>query len=309
MSAWPSPTYAALSHSDAIASLIEHGRPWRGVVHSEFRSVLNIATEGALIAVAAPSAGRLPNGVAADMGPDFRRLGIRAGMVVEHGPGTLSIDEAGVVIDLSRTEAWSPRLAHPTEGTTESVRRWRARASAIRRLAATVTAGRAGAGRGLGPLVGPWPEGSRGDLADRARPVMSGLRKAVRDRNGEAAATMARALIGLGPGLTPSGDDALVGVAAACHALGSPVSGFLADALVDVDARTTAIAASYLRHAGRGEFAERIHVLLADLLGSDVSRIEPVVRAFVNWGASSGTDCLVGVLLGLDAVADTGAAA
>lgn len=309
MSAEPSATYAALSHSDAIASLVGHGRPWRGVVHSAFRSVLNISTGRSLIALSSPSAGRLPNGVALDMGPDFRRIGIRAGMTVDHRPGSLAIDEAGVVIDLTGTKAWSPRLVLPAGGTTASAGRWRARARAVRGMAATVAAGRPGVQNGLGPLVGPERDGNRGDVADRAQPVMSGLRRAIRDRNSEAAATVASALIGLGPGLTPSGDDALVGVAAACHALDSPISGFLAGALLDLDSRTTAIAASYLRHAGRGEFAERIHLLLADLLGPDVSRIEPAIRAFVDWGASSGTDCLVGVLLGLDAVADTGVAA
>ena len=309
MSAWPSPTYAALSHSDAIASLIGGGRPWRGVVHSEFRSVLNISTDGALIALAAPSAGRLPNGVVVDMGPDFRRIGVRTGMTVEHRPGSLSFGEAGVVIDLSRTQAWSPRLVPPAGGTTAAARRWQERASDVRRLAATVAAARPGADRGLGPLVGADRDGNVGDVADRARLVMRSLRLAILDRNGQGAATVAHDLIGLGPGLTPSGDDALVGVAAACHALGSPMAGFLAGALVDDDARTTAIAASYLRHAGRGEFAERIHVLLVALLGSGLSRIEPEIRAFVDWGASSGTDCLVGVLLGLDAAAEIAVAA
>lgn len=120
---------------------------------------------------------------------------------------------------------------------------------------------------------------------------------------------MARTLIGLGPGLTPSGDDALVGFEAACSAVGSALAGFVAGALDDVDERTTAIAATFLQHAGRGEFAERLHGVLEDFVGSDDSRIWPAIERTIAWGASSGTDCLVGILLGLDAATDAPVAA
>ena len=123
------------------------------------------------------------------------------------------------------------------------------------------------------------------------------------DGDSTAAANAATGLIGLGPGLTPSGDDVLVGVEAALHALGSPSAGFLALAVGDVEVRTTALAATLLRHAAAGEFAERLHTLLAALLGSDDEQIAAAVDRAVAWGATSGTDCLVGVLVGLDVAA------
>jgi hypothetical protein len=115
-----------------------------------------------------------------------------------------------------------------------------------------------------------------------------------------AAAKSAHDLIGLGPGVTPSGDDLLVGLEAALHALADPRAGFLAAALTDIDERTTVVAATLLRRAAQGEFAERIHRLLAALLGPDDRAIPGAIERAVAWGATSGTDCLVGVLAGLD---------
>jgi hypothetical protein len=71
----------------------------------------------------------------------------------------------------------------------------------------------------------------------------------------------------------------------------------------NVEGRTTAVAATLLRHAGAGEFAERLHALLAALLGSDDEAIPAAIDRAVAWGATSGTDCLLGVLVGLDVAA------
>jgi hypothetical protein len=117
------------------------------------------------------------------------------------------------------------------------------------------------------------------------------------------AAAVATRLMGLGPGLTPSGDDVLVGIEAALYAMARPSAGFLASAMGDVEERTTALAATLLRHAAAGEFAERLHILLAALLGSDNETIPAAIDRAVAWGATSGSDCLLGVLIGLDIAA------
>lgn len=309
MSAWPSPTYAAHSHSDAIASLIDGGRPWRGVVHSVFRTTLNVSIDGALLAIAAPSVGGLPNGIVVDLGSDFRRIGIHAGMEIDHETQRLSIAGAAMAIELGEAAAWSPRLRVAAGDPGAPARRWHARSGAVRALAASAAARRPGHERGLEALLPAVRTDDSSGVAGRAAPLLARLDRAVRDDDRAAATAVARTMIGLGPGLTPSGDDALVGVEAACNAVGSPMAGFLADALDDVAERTTTIAATFLQHAGRGEFAERLHGVLEDLVGSDDSRVWPAIERAIAWGASSGTDCLVGILLGLDAAADAPVAA
>ena len=139
-----------------------------------------------------------------------------------------------------------------------------------------------------------------------ARERLDEVGRAVVRADRHAAAAAARPLVGMGPGLTPSGDDALAGMEAALHALGHPAAGFLAAALDDVAERTTAVSATLLGHAARGEFAERTHRLLAELLGSDDAALPGAVERAAAWGATSGVDGLVGVLAGLDAAAASG---
>lgn len=298
---WPTPTHAASRMSDAIAPWISRD-PETGVVHSVFRSALNISTGGWLLTIASTLTGGLPNGIVADLGPDLRRMGLRAGMPAHTCARRLWVDSTGLAIDLDTAVRWSPRLAAPIGGGRVAAARWRRRSRRTRAIAATFAkAGLTGAAAGLGPLLETGFRDADFGTAKRAGPILACLEVAYHRADRAGATAAARTLIGLGPGLTPSGDDALVGIEAASWALRTPMAGFLDDTLVDVDTRTTAVAATLLRHAAAGEFAERLHALLGALLGPDDAAIPAAIERAVAWGATSGTDCLVGVLLGLDA--------
>jgi uncharacterized protein DUF2877 len=268
-------------------------------VHSIYRSVVNIATADGLLTVASPEAGGLPNGILADLGPDWRTIDLQPGMVVHASDAHVRVPGAGLEICLDGARSWSPRLRPDPEAPGAAVAVWRRRASPTRAIAHTrVCAG------GFSPLL--TANAARDDrlgTVARARPILAELIVALDARDRIAAARVAVGLIGLGPGLTPSGDDALVGIEAALHALDSPTAGFLALALRDVEDRTTALAATLLHHAARGEFAERLHDLLRALLGSDQDTIPTAIDRAASWGATSGTDCLLGVLTGLDIAA------
>lgn len=275
----------------------DRSRP-SALVHSCFRSALNIATPDGLLTIGSEALGGLPNGIVADLGPDLRALGVKVGMTVDGDAVRLSIPEVGLRLDLAGATTWSPCIYPPDDGATRAGARWRQRSAATRALALECAAD-----GGLAGLL----EASRAvgrpaslDVTESARPILKALAGALADGDRPTAARWARGLIGLGPGLTPSGDDVLVGIEAALHALGRPSAGFLGRALGDVDDRTTTVAATLLRHAARGEFAERLHVLLVALLSTDDTGIPGAIERAVAWGATSGTDCLVGVLWGLD---------
>jgi hypothetical protein len=93
-------------------------------------------------------------------------------------------------------------------------------------------------------------------------------------------------LAGRGPGLTPDGDDLIAGYVAGLTLLHARTgeAAALAEAAA---ARTTALSATLLRHAARGELPEPAHVYLER--GS-----ESELRA---WGQSSGTMLLRGLQL------------
>jgi hypothetical protein len=106
----------------------------------------------------------------------------------------------------------------------------------------------------------------------------------------------ARGLIGLGEGLTPAGDDYLVGSLAILHRLagGWPVADrATAHALVgDACRRTPSISAAFLCHAVGAQFSEPLRDLaMADTPAA--ARAAAVMLA--GLGASSGADTLTGM--------------
>jgi hypothetical protein len=113
----------------------------------------------------------------------------------------------------------------------------------------------------------------------------------------EQAAENARRLIGLGPGLTPAGDDLVLGaLATANHLVSSPA---LASALAKtVQARvayTTDISAQMLRDALQGEYHEILDDMIFTLAGDDLTAIAAALDRLVHVGASSGSDMAAGI--------------
>jgi hypothetical protein len=287
--------HRASNVSDAVPRRVAHAGIDALRVQSVYRSVVNISTADGLLTVASPETGGLPNGILADLGPDWRGIGLHPGMVVHASDAKIRVPDAGLEIQFDAAPRWSPRLQSSAEVADAAAARWSRRSVATR----TIAQARASAG-GFGALMREDVAHDPVGILDVARPMLAGLIVALETGDRRCAAEVATRLIGLGPGLTPSGDDVLVGIEAALHALDRPSAGFLALAMGDVEERTTALAATLLRHAAAGEFAERLHILLAALLGSDDETIATAIGRAAAWGATSGTDCLLGVLIGLD---------
>ena len=123
-----------------------------------------------------------------------------------------------------------------------------------------------------------------------------------------------RALVGFGPGLTPSGDDAIVGTLAILHALGlSHLVGRLASVLAGLVGRTTIVATHQLRRAVVGDFAEPIVAVVEALAwwsGSGAcGPVGAALRTLLGVGATSGADTLLGMIVALETFARSDAAA
>ncbi|GAA3162124.1 hypothetical protein GCM10010466_61390 [Planomonospora alba] len=123
------------------------------------------------------------------------------------------------------------------------------------------------------------------------------------------AVTAAEQLVGLGPGLTPSGDDMLAGLLVALRHLGAAAgvgrAVWLADwlaAAVTFDARdrTTPISATLLHCAARGEASGEVLAVLRGLAGRQP--LEPALARLLRLGHTSGADLAWGLRVGLAAV-------
>lgn len=156
----------------------------------------------------------------------------------------------------------------------------------------------------LAEAAAAWPSA----VADRLHP----LALALAADDGPAAASAADGLLGLGPGLTPAGDDVLAGALAALFLL-LPPRAARAGAWAGLDrvvgesaaARTTTLSAALLGCARRGQVAAPAADLLRALTGD--GDVGLTARALVLVGHSSGRDLAAGILLAAQAVAAAGA--
>jgi Protein of unknown function (DUF2877) len=116
------------------------------------------------------------------------------------------------------------------------------------------------------------------------------LTEALEQRTGLTEA--ARSLAGLGQGLTPAGDDFLVGAMAALWLLGEHTS--LPTIAQASAAYTTAVSGAFLAAAARGQFIEPWHELAQALHRQDETGSQVALRRLAAFGASSGRDALAG---------------
>ncbi|MCK2217415.1 DUF2877 domain-containing protein [Actinomadura sp. ATCC 31491] len=126
-------------------------------------------------------------------------------------------------------------------------------------------------------------------------------------------ATAAEELVGLGPGLTPSGDDVLAGLLVTLRHLGTAtgagravwLAGWLAATVTfDARSRTTPLSAALLHCAARGEACPEVIAVLRGVAGRQP--LGPALRRLRRLGHTSGADLAQGVAIGVDAVLDLG---
>jgi hypothetical protein len=110
-----------------------------------------------------------------------------------------------------------------------------------------------------------------------------------------------RGLIGLGPGLTPSGDDLLVGALAVLDALDERTAqAVLAQAVIDAEPSLTApLSGCLLRAAAQGHMGERLHRAVSAVMAGEA---RAAVAALRTIGHSSGWDMLAGIAVALKIV-------
>ncbi|WP_423801983.1 DUF2877 domain-containing protein [Neobacillus sp. SAB-20_R2A] len=111
-------------------------------------------------------------------------------------------------------------------------------------------------------------------------------------------------IIGLGPGLTPSGDDFLVGLFTSFSMLNSPFYGrrsFCEDVVSKAKTLTNDISWMALQKASTGKVRESIILLLNALLDENEADLFLSLNKVLNIGSSSGTDIALGLVGGLEA--------
>jgi len=280
----------------------------RGEVHSLFERTFNILIDGNLVGIARSDISMSPVDVVTDIPPhvSMQTLGIERGMEIFINDDRLRVGDV-LEISLSDAKLWrSPTFVErplPREAILKNLER-------AKRIAVKKSDW-----RGLGQLLAHIRKISGGGLpmvrglnevAAVALPHIVSLLQAAKSGDDNGISTAAKKLIGLGPGLTPSADDMLMGFISALwwasRSTGENIdcTDRIIRAITSHAGATSLLSQQLLRHASRGEVNEHLHELLRSLLSEADPDIDLLVARLIRIGETSGIDMTLGLLLGLD---------
>jgi len=282
--------------------------PRTGTVHSIFNKAANITFDGTMLALLSDELPRMPNSVRLRSdATDKLFLNLKPGMEVYIGNDELVIPTCNYSFHLAQTPLWEPR---PDVNSYS----WNRETVEQHTRLLTQFLAKKQHQDGLAPLVGPLfleQPHQETPLSRMAMPNLRLLAQASWQQNIAGIEEATRGLAGLGPGLTPSGDDVLGGFAAIMALLSIQLStdsrsrNHIASKIAAVaKPRTTMLSGILLEFASRGEVSEQLGTLLLTLM-LPAEEIETVLNAanhVLAFGASSGEDTLLGILLGLRAL-------
>ena len=294
-------TIRATSVGKGLPRLDEPRTDWGRVAAVFRRSCHVLDDDGKVACIVDRRLGNGPVNICVDL-PDglaVNDLGISPGARLRLAGENLHLD--GVTLGLSGAERWTPPPVGPQASAAEVRRRVSTLGAALASFAPT---------EGLAPTASvaehlAWSrsvEPGATHLVAAALPHVDGLMRGLLALDGPLVDASVGGLVGLGPGLTPSGDDLLAGLLLAMTVgEAGPAAKLLGDSAssLAVD-RTTVLSATLLGHAAKGSGPEAAHTLLASILGeSPQPDLQGAARSLTEAGHTSGWDTLAGLLLGI----------
>jgi hypothetical protein len=272
-------------------------------VHSVFQSAINLrpAGKGELLTLAISSEADLPQGIRLETPEGFSFEGFQIGERVICRDGILQFEDSSMTIQLHGARRWECDLSRLEADVTDPAvsaawsRVWEALNKRQRLWHADIVA----------------DDFLRSD--ELAKPgVARKAGEAIRDllhatRQYDVTDTSAvNALIGLGSGLTPSGDDLLVGYMAGLwctvrdrNERAQFISG-LGKTIIRLARQTNDISRTYLYHAAQGQVSSRLAALAEAICqGESPDRLLEIAEVAMNAGHTSGMETVTGLMMGL----------
>jgi len=262
----------------------------RAEVAAVFERSFYLRCDDLFVCIGEPTISNGPLTLVADM--RAARLGLHPGQTARIAEKRIAI--GAVTFTCEGCEPWHPppwpRVVAPHALA-------RARETILRRAALEAPA------EGFGRTVVDASE-PRHAFARVARQRLARLRAwlATASPHAPSAASPVRDLVGMGHGLTPSGDDVLIGALALLDAVGERCArANLARAVSLVPpGLTSPLSHCFLRTAAAGHVGEGLHEAVVSLMHDDADSAIAAIRGI---GHSSGWDTMAGIVTALDAVA------
>jgi hypothetical protein len=286
---------ATLAAPDALAAL-ERGRNWTALQVYLEACILGDDSDR-LVALVRPAVGVGPFSIVVEISGGFTDY-LKPGDSFESCGDLLAA--GGLEVRLEGAARWQPRPPWEALRAAGSLLRWRDELAARLRAQAPADS----LADGLEALLGGRPlERASGDRLEQevlSRAVEAGSRlvQSLARADLPAAGRAAAVLAGLGSGLTPAGDDFLVGVMLALWSTAEPAwARQCCQVLLEAaGARTHRISRAWLRAAADGEATEAWHALATAMLGSRAAAVQRAADRILRQGHTSGADALTGCL-------------
>lgn len=280
-------------------------RSAKGRVHSAYRGAVNILLPKGMVSLVPRSAGKGPlNLVLADWNPPKNPdAGFKTGQGVTVKDKVIMVGENGR-LSFAYAQVYQPsRLFERNVLPPEDIRRNVTRACDLIQSQGKLD--------GLGvllPLIGGYAPVTLSNTSPfMSAAFLSAIRlvRALESRDTREISRAGEGLVGLGIGLTPSGDDLLCGVFVAL-VLGSQnglnIPGAFQPVFVKIahaGGRTSLLSQEYLEQASLGKANEKVTDFVSAVYTSNENEVAKSLSALLATGETSGTDTAFGVIIGV----------
>jgi hypothetical protein len=295
----------AISISTRIRYIFPKGK-YPGQVAGVYTNAANILFGDHLITVADKAQGNLPYGMLCDLSEIDLKQVLHSGDPAEIDANSLKITDGSFEILFEGAKEWPPEFRMPIEK--KGLPRIRANINSIEQQ---LTQNKSL--EGLAPLIEGIPQIMGSASADMkhysaiehsAFDSLRSLVAAIRVRDEAMIGKAARSLIGLGIGLTPSGDDVLAGLFGTLFITMEEMDrGWMVTAyqkaICNISGLTTDVSQNTLAAVREGYYPERFSTLAAAIIGSNEPMgIDVPLKERLRWGSSSGSEIILGMVMG-----------
>lgn len=277
-----------------------------GRVHSVFHRCINITTRrGDWLTLCVVPFPRTPDGILVErLGAEhFQALGVVAGATVRIFEEVLSIPDADVALEAGHARLFDTKRERLAVAGREQQMRCNLEI-------ARHTVIESGSEEGFGwireaLLAGNARHGYREQTLTAALCVRGGLAieallEGLRRNDRAVMRKGAAALMGLGLGSTPSGDDFLAGLAAALYERDGYDAFFgVLNGLLDEGGRTTDLCEQGYRRIAEGDIADVLYEPIRVIVECGEKAVHEAFMALLKQGNSSGTEMAIGICVGM----------
>ena len=266
-------------------------------VHSIFKNVVNFEYRGKLVSIQSSNVPKGPLSISIDKSIDFLDLPIKVGDVITLKRDVICI--GNISVNIERPLIWDPTLKYYSLLLCNN----KILTSKIKSL--VILNGKTG---GVKEEVLSTITGDSYRINERNESNFENILKEVYldfyNKNKIDAAMKLSSLIGYGAGLTPAGDDFLVGVMSVlqcCKSDSEIVSEFYEKLCTEISKnshKTTMVSKTFLEEGTNAHFSESFHKLYEAITMENSEELYKAAISMMSIGHSSGTDGLCGVLWG-----------